>query len=303
MDFWYYFGLFLIGILIGSVATIGGIGGGPLVMPIFLLILQIFPDTAKGTSIFMIFISSGMATITHFKEEKIHIPSLLILAGFAGCGSLIYFATNRLINIPLTSFYIIFGVFELFIAGRYLWKGIYLFHNTKKKKKSLKTAMNESANNIDHQLSADDVSADLCIDKKSIAQNPTLKEHLRLFTRVSKKRSQWAIPFFIVSGFTSSFLGIGGGPINAPVLFELIKLPIYNATAASTTIIFFNSIVNVIMYAWRGDIDWIISIWMGGGMMLGSFIGAKFSSKIPRSWTLLLLSSLMAIAGLKLLFR
>lgn len=42
---------------------------------------------------------------------------------------------------------------------------------------------------------------------------------------------------------------------------------------------------------------------MGFGMMNGSFLGAKFARKIPRSWTLLLLAIIMLIAGGKMLFH
>ncbi len=110
-----------------------------------------------------------------------------------------------------------------------------------------------------------------------------------------------ALPLFFLAGFLATFFGIGGGPINTPVLYEIVNLPIYNATAGSTTIIFFNSIVNLIMYGIRGQIDWVVGAIMGVGMMIGSFIGAKASSKVPRWATLVLLAVLLVIAGVKMI--
>ncbi|MHA1775231.1 MAG: sulfite exporter TauE/SafE family protein [Promethearchaeota archaeon] len=305
MNFWLIFALlFLFGMFIGVIATIGGIGGGPIVMPLFLLIFQITPEIAKGTSIFIIFISTGIATITHYRAGKIHLPSLLIIAAVGSAGSITYFLIYPWLNISLNIFYLLFGIFELFIASRYIWKEFRLLssHKFKRRKNELKCASSSTSASSSSSLSFSIISPDLCIDKNSISQNANLKDHLRLFSSKSKNRNILTTPFFFLAGFASSFLGIGGGPINTPVLYEIIKLPIYNATAASTTIIFFNSMINVILYALHGEINWIFALWMGGGMMIGSFIGAKFASKIPRTWILLSLSVLMAFAGLKLIF-
>lgn len=311
--------LVIIGLIVGAIATIGGIGGGPLVMPIFLLIFEIEPEIAKGTSIFMIFLSSGIGAYTHYRAGKTHIFSLLVMAMIGAAGSLTFFLVYPFLNINIQMFYWIFGCFELFIAFRYGRKAIKIFNEKSKKNLQYKNNLNVSTklkHELKHELKykkmenivnkkqdQSNITPDLCIDHNSIQQNPKLKNELNIFiTPSNKQRIKWAIPFFFLAGFASSFLGIGGGPIIVPVLYDIIRFPIYNATAASTTIIFFNSIINVILYGIRGEINWTIALSMGFGMMNGSFLGAKFARKIPRSWTLLLLAIIMLIAGGKMLF-
>ncbi|WP_457556778.1 sulfite exporter TauE/SafE family protein [Candidatus Harpocratesius sp.] len=300
-----------IGFIVGTIATIGGIGGGPLVMPIFLLIFEIEPEIAKGTSIFMIFLSSGIGAYTHYKAGKINIISLLLMAVIGTAGSFTYFLVYPFLNINIKIFYWIFGCFELFIAFRYGWKAIQIFNEKSKKNFQHKSNSNvltkikykKKENTKNKGQDQSNISPDLCIDQNSIQENLNSKKELNILTSsLYRHRLKWAIPFFFLAGFVSSFLGIGGGPINVPVLYDILRFPIYNATAGSTTIIFFNSIINVILYGIRGEINWKIALSMGFGMMNGSFFGAKFAHKIPRSWTLLILTIIMVIAGGKMLF-
>ena len=110
-----------------------------------------------------------------------------------------------------------------------------------------------------------------------------------------------AIPLFYLAGMVSAFLGIGGGPINTPVLYEVLKLPIYNATAGSTCIILFNAIFNLIIFGIRGQVDWILGGIMGSGLMVGAYLAAKLASKVSRWFTMSLLSILLVAAGTKMI--
>lgn len=294
--------LAFLGGVVGIVSTIGGIGGGPLVMPIFLLVFQFEPNFAKGTSIFMISISSAIATLTHYRHKKIYLPTLLLLALVATLGSLTYFILLPFILVDPLVFYYIFGVFEIVIALRYFWKVIVLFqedHFAKMNKLPLPSEIKILATKNEKILADIPQETSPLADKAPIVQDPFMISYS--IYKKSPKRLLATLPLFFLAGFIASFLGIGGGPINTPVFYEILKLPLHNATAASSTVIFFNSIYNVFSYGLRGEVDWVVGVIMGGGMMYGSFIGAKYASKVSRSWTLFILSSLMLLAGIKMI--
>ncbi len=302
-------GLLLLGFCVGLVATIGGIGGGPLVMPIFLLLLKLDPNLAKGTSIFMILLSSGIGTYVHYKNRKIHLPSLLLLAGIASLGSFTCFLVQDSLAIDNRLFNILFGSFELFVAGRFAVKAYKEF-----RKASLPQEKLEILSNLNlkgpirlfsprstpiKSLQSSDSSISTETGQLVLTQTPAQPKSVRR-TKYIRQRII-AFPLFFLAGFLATFLGIGGGPVNTPVFYELLDFPLHFATASSTGLIFFNSIFNVINYGLRGEINWALGGIMGSGMMVGAFVGAKHASRVPRSWTLVVLAGLMILAGGKMI--
>jgi len=91
-----------------------------------------------------------------------------------------------------------------------------------------------------------------------------------------------SIPLFMLAGFIAYLLGIGGGIINTPVLNLILKYPIHNSTAISTSIIFFTAIYNTIIKIILGQIDYITGLLIAIGSISGSLFGAKISKKISR---------------------
>ena len=110
-----------------------------------------------------------------------------------------------------------------------------------------------------------------------------------------------AVPLFFLAGFAATFFGIGGGVINTPTLYGVFNLPIHYATAGSTSIIFFTAIFNTITYGIQQKINWVIGITMGLGMMVGGRIGAKFASRISRWLTLMIITVLLVITGIRII--
>ena len=62
----------------------------------------------------------------------------------------------------------------------------------------------------------------------------------------------------------------------------VLKYPIHNATAISTSIIFFTAIYNTIIKILFGEINYLIGILIAIGAILGSIFGAKVSKKMPK---------------------
>lgn len=95
------------------------------------------------------------------------------------------------------------------------------------------------------------------------------------------------IPSLLVGlflGFVSSFLGIGGGPINVALLIFLFSFDTKTATVYSIVTILFaqiSKLVSVTFTTGFGRYDFSILPAMVAGAILGGFIGSWLNKKLP----------------------
>lgn len=84
-------------------------------------------------------------------------------------------------------------------------------------------------------------------------------------------------------GTISSFLGIGGGPINLSVLFFFFSMDIKKAAANSLYIILFSQLSSFLQTFISGRVVevniWLLALMVVGGV-LGALVGGKINSKI-----------------------
>jgi len=104
----------------------------------------------------------------------------------------------------------------------------------------------------------------------------TMKNNLRY-----EIKSQLVLPFIGVGlGTISTFLAIGGGPINVPILMIFFGLPLKTATSYSIIIIFFSHASRLITMVARegfGYFDTRLLPFIIIAAMLGGFLGANLS--------------------------
>jgi uncharacterized protein len=84
-------------------------------------------------------------------------------------------------------------------------------------------------------------------------------------------------------GFLSSFLGIGGGPLNVAILSLLFSMSAKNAGFNSIFIIFFSQISALLVVAFTtgfGDYDLNMLLFMIPGGILGGIIGSNIALKL-----------------------
>jgi uncharacterized membrane protein YfcA len=110
------------------------------------------------------------------------------------------------------------------------------------------------------------------------------------------------IAYSLAIGFLSSFLGIGGGPFNVPVLFGLLGFPIHVATATSQFILMFMSATGVVTHVVEGSFLHAMEIRralsLSAGVVVGAQIGAFVSRRTSGSTIQRLLAlGLLAIAA------
>ena len=255
----------LCGLLFGIISTVAGIGGGVMYVPFMSLFLILTMISAVDTSSFIILISSAAAFLTYWKDERTDLKSSVIFGCFSILGS---FICTILFDVFFT---IDSTVLKWIFAIVLLFTSIIMI---KKARKSRLTSKNSTEDPVEFSLKDHDY-----------------KVHLKK-----------GIPLFIMAGFLAKLIGIGGGVINTPSLNIILEYPIHNATAISTSVIFFTAIYNTIVNSITGQIDYMIGILIGIGAILGSIVGAKISNKIPKVALQYFVAIMLVILSIRMFF-
>ena len=99
-------------------------------------------------------------------------------------------------------------------------------------------------------------------------------------------------------GVLSSFLGIGGGPINLGVLFFFFSMPVKTAAQNSLYIILFSQITSLVQTIATSSVPkvsvFLLAVMVIGGIS-GGFLGRKISRKIDAEKTNRLFILLMTV--------
>lgn len=96
-----------------------------------------------------------------------------------------------------------------------------------------------------------------------------------------KTRAIWYLAAGAGAGMLAGFLGIGGGIILVPMMVGLLSLTQHNAHGTSLAVIAPIAMVSTVVYATRGDINWVLVGTIGAGSVLGVIAGAKLMMKVP----------------------
>ena len=78
----------------------------------------------------------------------------------------------------------------------------------------------------------------------------------------------------------AGFLGIGGGIILVPMMTGLLCLSQHRAHGTSLAVILPIAAVGAVVYATRGDIDWLLAATIGVGSVAGAIIGARLMMRL-----------------------
>jgi hypothetical protein len=111
---WIMTGLFVLGLGVGTIGTLLGVGGGFILIPIFLLAFHYTPQHAIGTSLSVVFFNALSGSVAYIRQKRVHYDaavrfSIATLPGaLMGSYAARYF-TSR-------SFYIVFGLVLIIIA-------------------------------------------------------------------------------------------------------------------------------------------------------------------------------------------
>ncbi len=234
----------IFGFLIGTVASMTGIGGGIFIVPLLTLFYDFSMTHAVGTSLTAIIFTSIASTANYSRQKRIYYKIGLILAITTSPGALLGAYLTSIISPRLLG--LIFGLFLLFVASRMM------------------------------------INFSFSKSKQSIAEKGThysfVGSEKELFGARTRILHGAALSFF--GGLTSGLLGIGGGVLVVPIMSLALVMPIHVAVATSMFTMVFTSISGVVQHFSLGNIRFEYVLPLALGTILGAQVGAYTSKRL-----------------------
>jgi uncharacterized membrane protein YfcA len=107
----------------------------------------------------------------------------------------------------------------------------------------------------------------------------------------------------VLVGFLSSVLGIGGGIIHVPLLATVLGFPAHVATATSHAVLAVTAGIATVIHIVHGDYreTWPLVLAACAGAVLGAPLGARLSSYVSGPAILRVLATALVFVGLRLI--
>ncbi len=232
----------LFGFLIGTIASMVGIGGGVFIVPLLTLLYQFEPSIAVGTSLTSIIFTSIASTLNYSRQKRIYYKAGILLAITTVPGA--YLGAYLTSIITSRQLGLIFGFFLIFVALRMIFSFRIFNKHVEKKEKSEVTS------------------------------------EMELFNSQTKLLSGIALSFF--GGLASGLLGIGGGALLVPIMNLVMAIPIHFAVATSMFTMIYTSTSGVAQHYMLGNIYINYALALALGTIFGAQLGAYYSRRISR---------------------
>lgn len=255
--------LFLTGIGVGAFGALVGIGGGLIMVPLFMLAMMApngstFENVQQviGTSLFGVLLNSISGTFAYLRQHRVMFRAAVPFSIATIPGAVLGSWISAWFTGP--SFSIIFGASLAFLGCFMYWKS-----------RGQKANASADAFDVDHA-----------------PFNMALGIGISIFV-----------------GFVSSVLGIGGGVIHVPLMIFTLGFPPQIAVATSTFVLMVSSAVGTVSHAMLDHIVWAPALGVGIGAIVGAQIGAKLAKKSRPRLIVILLSVVMVALGVQLICR
>jgi len=268
-----YLWLIPLGVALGALGTLIGAGGGFVLVPI-LLLLYPHEDAEIITSISLavVFLNGLSGTAAYARMKRIDYKSGLLFAATTVPGAIAGALTVA--YVPRRIFDIIFGALLIIVSA------ILMLRTGKAKAEPEKPGGRIARYRMVRYV--------LRADGKvyTFSYNPLLGAGLSL-----------------IIGYFASLLGIGGGPIQVPILVRFLNFPVHIATATSQFILSIMASTSTIVHVLRGAFYRGVrrTIALGLGALLGAQLGARLSTRVQGEWIIRLLALALAFIGVQIL--
>ena len=233
-----------LGFLIGTVASMVGVGGGVFIVPLLILIYDFSPSHAVGTSLATIVFTSLASTANYSRQKRIYYKAGLILALTTVPGAFLGAYLTSIIEERLLG--LIFGFFIFFVALRMIFK--LSFSGTK------------------HS------------DTEKSTYNTPVDSESSLFESKNRVLSGVVLGFF--AGLSSGLLGIGGGSLMVPIMVLAMGIPMHITVATSMFTMIFTSTSGVIEHFRLDHINIEYALLLVLGTIFGAQLGAYASKRV-----------------------
>ena len=253
----------VLGVGVGTLGSLLGLGGGFILVPIFMMFMIAPHGTTfttvqqvVGTSLFAVLCNAVSGTVAYLRQGRVVMRAALPFALATLPGAFAGGYVSEWFSGP--GFSLAFGLFMLFIG--------YIMYSKSRGKAANRTV--ESWN-----PATDDFNMTLGV----------------------------VCSFFV--GFISSIFGIGGGIVHVPMMVFILGFPPQIAVATSTFVLFVSAVMGVSSHALLGHIIWGPALMIGVGCVVGAQIGARIAKKSRPRILVLLLSFLVFLIALEFIWK
>jgi uncharacterized membrane protein YfcA len=259
--------LILLGVLIGLVASMVGVGGGVFIVPILSILFEFTSQQAAGTSLGVIIFTSLASTYAYSRQKRIDYKIGLSFSVLAVPGAILGAYLTNFISSQMLG--IIFGLFLIFVAIRMA------------------------------------VNLKIPLPK---ASKVSVRWHRKLVDsdgKVFEYDSNILLGSFLAffGGFSSGFLGMGGGSVMVPILHLVTNLPIHLAVATSMFIMIFSTTAGILIHIPFGNVQFEYSAYIAIGVIFGAQIGARIAKKASGRYLKTGFSMTLFLISIRLLMK
>jgi len=261
------------GFLVGIIASMAGVGGGILIVPLLTILFGFVPQHAVGTSLASIVFTALASTYSYARQRRIFYRTGLLLAVTAVPGAYLGAYLTSLISPRLLG--LIFGFFILIVAVRMIFE---------RRRRLLETTGPAPESPAPGRI----------IPQPQRSDAELMKSGWTLVLGV-------ALNFF--AGLASGFLGIGGGVLGVPIMTFVLGLPIHFATATSMFTMIFTSLSGVAKHALVHHVHLVQALLLALGTIFGAQVGAAFSKKISPKTLRGIFGALLLLMGIQMILK
>lgn len=234
----------IFGILVGSAASLVGIGGGTFIVPILTIIYALETPAAIGTSLTAIVFTAIASTISYARHRRPYYKTGLVLVVATAPGAFLGAMIAKRLAPNLLGF--IFGFFLILVAFRTV----------------------SDMNGLNRKKIRDQRNSK---QLRTMSDNEILKSRRTIAVGTG-------LSFF--GGLASGLLGIGGGVLIVPIMTLAMNMPIHAATATSMFTMIFTSMAGVPEYYVAGLVNPEFAALLALGSIFGAQVGVYASSRV-----------------------
>ncbi len=258
----------------GFLGALLGLGGGVIMVPLLVFLLDVPIQYAAGASIIAVVATSSAATSVYVKNEITNIKLGMFLELATTLGAL---SGATLMSVASESF------LQSLFGATLLYAAIVMGSRMRNTSTGWEYKPNDwLANRLNLGGSYWDDA-----------------EHEMVEYGVHR-----TVPTFIISfiaGIISGLLGIGGGGIKVPAMNVLSNIPMKVSVATNNFMIGVTASASALVYLRHGFCDFFITAPVVLGTLIGSFLGAKATKQIQGSSLKKLFVIVLVVLGLRMI--
>jgi uncharacterized membrane protein YfcA len=237
----------------GFLGALLGLGGGVIMVPLLVLILNIPIHIVAGASIISVVATSSVSASVHVRDEITNMRLGMFLEMATTLGAIT--GASLMVGTSESILMVILGLSLLYAAG-------IMWYQMMNNGKSWRVKENDwLAKKLDLGSSYFDSAENRTIDYGVGRTLPTFI-------------------ISIIAGIISGLLGIGGGGIKVPAMNVVSRIPMKAAVATSNFMIGVTASASALVYIRNGFCDVFVTAPVVLGTLIGSFIGANVALKV-----------------------